>query len=460
MSGLEPPFSRDQVATYLDTVIDLEPTPGAEILLDGIADELHRRGLQPGEVVLVALANGAALLRCFFGVLHAGCVPALLAPGTPAGRVREIAEGLGARTLVTPARAGEQPASGQVGPVRVETLDGVDPQRHDPGHVIILTSGTSGVASGCLHSFPALLRNASRHARSVGLRPEDTVLVNLPLNFSYALVAQALAGLTTGARLVVTGPPFTTTTYQAALRDHGVTSSSVTPYMVRQMIAADWRPPQRLRMLTVGGEQLSPVVAGVLRERSPELELYLTYGLTEAGPRVATLAAHREPYHRLATVGRPLEGVQVQLRNPDPEGVGELLVTSDTVLRRKVGMAEGRVGDCLVGPNQIATGDLFHIDEEGYLHFRGRLSDFVVTGGAKVSLASVRRIANALPNVVASKTRIYQTPLGTRFDLDLYLHEVGPTESEEVRRQLRRKLVRTEWPSRIRTMSLHEFGHK
>lgn len=460
MSGPELTYTIDEIGAYLDRVVDLEPTPGADALLDGLAGELRALDRQPGEVVLVAMSNGAALLRCFFGVLFAGCVPALLAPGTPAGRLREIAERIGARTLVTAGRPGDGTPSRRVGPVRVDTLAGVVPQRHEPGHVVILTSGTSGVASGCLHRFSALTRNAARHARAVGLRADDTVLVNLPLYFSYALVAQALAGLVTGARLVVTGPPFTAATYQAALREHRVTSSSITPYMARGLVAARWSPPETLRMLTVGGESLDPATAGALLDLAPGLELYLTYGLTEAGPRVSTLAAHREPRSRLGTVGRPLEGVRVELRDPGPDGVGELLVTSDTVLRRKVGTPEGRVGDCLVGPDQIATGDLFHLDDDGYLSFRGRLSDFVVTAGTKVSLASVRRIANALPNVVASATRVYQTPDGTRFDLDLYLTEPGPAAADRARRELRQQLVRTEWPSRIRTLSLGDLGHK
>ncbi|WP_165944253.1 class I adenylate-forming enzyme family protein [Micromonospora sp. KC213] len=453
-------YSRDEIAAYLDGVVDLEPTPDAAGLLDGVAEELHALDRRPGEVVLVALANGAALLRCFFGVLLAGGVPALVPPGTPTGRIREIADRIGARTLITTGHPADPPGRRQLGPVQVETLTGVLPQRHEPGHVVILTSGTSGVASGCLHRFSSLTRNAARHARSVGLRADDTILVNLPLYFSYALVAQALAGLVTGARLVIAGPPFTPAAYWTAVREHAVTSSSVTPYMVRGLVAADWRPPPSLRMLTVGGESLDPATAGAVLDRSPGLELYLTYGLTEAGPRVSTLAAHREPRRRLGTVGRPLDGVRVALRDPGPDGVGELLVTSDTVLRRKVGVAEGRVGDCLVGPDQIATGDLFLLDDDGYLHFRGRLSDFVVTGGTKVSLASVRRIANALPNVIASATRTYQAHDGTRFDLDLYLYEADPVVAEEVRRELRRQLVRTEWPSRIRTLSLRDLGHK
>jgi long-chain acyl-CoA synthetase len=455
-------ISRDTVTSYLDEIREIEPTSGADGLTDRIVDELLAAGVGDGHVVLIMLANGTPLLRCFFGVLFAGAVPVLLAPGTPPGRIREIAHRMHAVALIDPAGSGPDPDGHHrtLGPARFRLFPSGELRRHRAGDVIILTSGTSGVASGCLHRLSSLTRNAERHATAVGLRADDTMLVNLPLNFSYALVAQALAGLLTGARLVITGPPFTPAAYLTALRDHGITSSSITPYMARAMVAADWSPPPSLRMLTVGGDSLGPAVTAELRHRAPELELYLTYGLTEAGPRVSTLAAHREPQARLSSVGLPLPGVGVALRDPGPDGVGELTVTSDTVLRAKVGTEEGRSGDCLIGPGTIATGDLFRRDDDGYLYFQGRLSDFVVAGGGKVSLASVRRIANAVPGVVTSATRVYRTGDGPRFDLDVYLRDADDEAADRIRRTLLPQLLRSEWPARIRALSLRDMGHK
>ncbi|MFV2010013.1 MULTISPECIES: class I adenylate-forming enzyme family protein [unclassified Micromonospora] len=456
------PVTIDDVRAHLAHAVDLTPEYSAERLDELIVDGLEPAGVEPGEIVLIESTNGTALLRCFYGVLFAGAVPALLAPGTPAARIREIAERFGARTLLTLARIPQLEYTDvtRLGPLCLLRLSGIEPHRHTPGDVVILTSGTSGAASGCLHRWSSLLRNGARHAASVGLRDSDSVLVNLPLNFSYALVAQAMASLQTGARLVITGPPFSPRGYTEALARHQITSSSLTPFMVRHLLRGDWRPPPTLRMLSVGGESIEPAAAETLLGRRAGLELYLTYGLTEAGPRVSTLAAHLEPAHRLASVGRALSGVQVSLRNVGPDGVGELLVTSDTVLRRGIGVAEGRAGACLVGPDQIATGDLFTLDDEGYLFFRGRLSDFVISGGMKVSLASVRRIANSLPNVVTSVTRSYGTEQGTRFDLDLYLRDTGADAVAQARRALLRQLVRAERPHRIRALSIHQMGHK
>jgi acyl-CoA synthetase (AMP-forming)/AMP-acid ligase II len=285
------------------------------------------------------------------------------------------------------------------------------------------------MASGCVHRADALARNAARHAAAVGLRAGDTVLVTLPLHYSYAIVAQAFAALVTGLRLVISGPPFAPAAYREVIGRHGVTVSSVTPTIAR-LLLADPRPlPAGLRTLTVGGDLLAPAQVGALLAVNPGLELYLTYGLTEAGPRVTTLAAHAEPARRHASAGLPLPGVRTALRPvPGRPGATELLVTSDTVLLRRV----GRPGPdrTLVGPNTIATGDLFRADADGYLYHEGRLSDFAILRGEKVYLAAVRQLIETVPGVVRCTTVIAED--AAHFDLDVRVAAPGDLTATEL----------------------------
>jgi long-chain acyl-CoA synthetase len=239
-----------------------------------------------------------------------------------------------------------------------------------------------------------------------------------------------------------------------------VTSSSLTPYMVRGLLDGNWKPSSALRMLTVGGDVLAADDVKRLLDLAGGMEVHLTYGLTEAGPRVSTLAAHHEPQRRWSSVGLPLADVAVSLRH-ETDGVGELLVTTDTALRRKVGLEEGRASSCFVGPNQIATGDLFQLDDAGYLYYRGRLSDFIVLNGSKVSLASIRRVADALPGVLASSTFTQiDERHETQLHLDMYQQDVSPEAVARTERALYRQLLRVERPHRLRVLPISERGHK
>jgi len=413
----------------------------------------QRLGLRRGDVVLLCLPNGKELLNQFFGVLMSQGVPALVAPMTPAARLREISQALGAWAI-----AGFRLPSGEfgarshesIGQLQVATLQPPSEPAAAPGEVIVLTSGTSGFASGCVFDLGALLLNGERHAESIGQRADDVVLVSLPLYFSFALVAQALASLVLGNRLVISGPPFHVGMYKDILEDYDVTISSLTPVLIRSLLASDAHLPDKMRALSVGGDAPGSEMVGRLLDLRPGGELYVTYGLTQAGPRVSTLAAHAEPRRRHGSVGRPIKGTAVFLRpTPDAGGLAQLYVASETVMKRSIGRVEGRPNDGLAAPQTIATGDLFDQDEDGYLFFNGRLCDYISRKGEKINLAAVRRLASQLPHVVNAKTFV-TGPEDGHEDFDLVLRLDAPGDAlPNPREALRRLLRQSEMPRKI-----------
>jgi acyl-CoA synthetase (AMP-forming)/AMP-acid ligase II len=342
------------------------------------------------------------------------------------------------------------------------------PARHEPtgapGEVIQFTSGTSGFPSGCLFDLDALLRNAGRHADAIGQQPDDTVLVTLPLHFSYALVAQTLATLLRGGRLIITGPPFTITSYMKTVAEHHVAVSSLTPVGARAILGESTALSPSLRVLTVGGDALPAEQVAQLLARRPGQELYLTYGLTQCGPRVSTLSAHQEPPERLGSVGLPLPGTRTRLQTVgNGSGMTQLLVACDTVMKRRAGQLDEGSRSDWASPGEIATGDLFDQDGDGYLYFRGRLSDFIIRNGEKISLTTVRRIAVQLPHVVRAKTTGFVRPDGDGdYDLTLSVDGAGALDVKDYQAGLRKRLLRREWPHELRVLRLDEHvpGYK
>ncbi|MEU0334492.1 class I adenylate-forming enzyme family protein [Streptomyces sp. NPDC006193] len=462
------PTAQDSTAQLLDPVVvgdflgrvqEVSPTPDPP-RLHALVDRFAALPAPPGAVVVIALPNGVRALRFFFAVSLAGHTPVLLSPSTPVTRVREVARELGACALVRAAvRTEGVTGVTRTGGAEVGIFTDWPYRHHGPGHVILMSSGTSGMATGCLHRVDALLRNARRHSRSVGQRPADTVLVSLPVYYSFALVAQVLGGLVSGSRLVMAGPPFSVAGYLETVAGRGVTLSSLTPSLVKSVVTAGGELPAPLRTLTVGGQALDPSYVSRLLKLNPELGLYVTYGLTEAGPRVSTLAAHREPPHRHGSVGRPLDGVEVLTRAAHT-GERELLVRSDTVYVRRVGEpAPSKRGD-LLEPGLLATGDMGHVDDDGYVYVHGRSSDFATVRGEKVSTATVRRAAEALPGVVRAATRIAGADDDSAVvELDVYVDGAVPPSEAEMRRHLRSLLTRNELPLTVRIQPLRTGEH-
>lgn len=458
------PSSR--LLTLLETLADARDvqsdTERCFFTPEDVATCLNRAAVPPGGLVLITQPNGVALLNIFFGVLQAGAVPALLPPLLPVGRLRYLASSLQAAALIDRREILDMMqchSSTPVGRIALGLLPIDLPPATTAGEVVLLTSGTSGIASACVFDFEQLLTNAIRHGESVMQTAEDRVLVSLPLYFSFALVAQALTTLATGGRLFISGPPFHPPSYLRALRSSHISISSLTPRLVRALPAMpDWG--DTLRALTVGGDAIAAGKVSALLSSRPNGQLYLTYGLTQAGPRVSTLAAHAVEPARYASVGKPLRGTRVALR--DADSTSELCVKSSTLMKRHIGILEGRSRD-VTNSGWLLTGDSFHQDDEGYLFFRDRLTDFTVAGGEKISLASVRRLASEVAGVLAVRT--FPRDSGSEMSAyDLCLSVDASCETDvvaEVADRLRKFLRAAERPQSIRLVEeCPEMAHK
>ena len=459
-------LSPDLLDSFVERTIEALPSgiPLTPPDCESLAKAWKERGLRPGDLVLLCLPNSRELLHQFFGVLIAQGVPALLPPIVPAARLREIAKAMGAFAiggLRLPAGDIETVSRETIGHLQVAILRTPPEPAAAPGEVVLMTSGTSGFSSGCVFDFESILLNGRRHADAIGQNKEDTVLVNLPLFFSFALSSQALSSLVRGNRLIISGPPFNLMGYRKSIQDYGVTVSALTPVSIRSTLHADPTALVAPRVLSVGGDALSPELVARLVELRQGKEVYITYGLTQAGPRVCTLAAHSEPSSRYSSVGLAHEGTAVSL-HPLSDGSGrkQLYVTSATVMKRSIGRVEGRSNNDLVGPQTIATGDCFEQDGEGYLYFKGRLSDFISRKGEKISLAAVRRLAAELPHVVSAKTVIFKHQDGTEdFDLELRVDPgaLAPDRKSDTQALLNTRLRRNEMPRAIHIEPANEM---
>lgn len=413
---------------------------------------------------MVAMPNGRPFVAVVFALLARGAVPVLLPPSAPPSRIQRMAQALGAQALIAPRipadlQSGELPCSlGDLAQLAFHR--GVAARRYEPGEIILLTSGTSGVFSGCLHRLDSLLLNAERHVRTIGQTADDSVLINLPLHYSYAFVAQMLGTFVSGGRAIIAGPPFTPARYERTIQDYGVTVSSLTPGLVVSWRLTRQRLPAGLRRLTVGGDALSASSVTDLLQRNPGLELYLTYGLTEAGPRVSTLAAHLEPPRRYGSVGLPLPGVEVHLRRTSPDAdLGELIVETDTGMLRRVGRRDVPADPVCDKRSLISTGDLFRMDDDGYLFFSGRQPSSVIIRDEKVCPRSVCAIAETIPGVCGAEAWTQENAAGeVVLTLDVYCADTTSIGAREIRQQLARLLLRSEQPARLLVHPVSHLG--
>jgi O-succinylbenzoic acid--CoA ligase len=243
-------------------------------------------------------------------------------------------------------------------------------------HCRILTSGTAGRPRPVGLTYGNHLWSAVGSAFNLGMEPSDRWLSCLPLNH--------VAGLSIVMRSVIYGTTavvhdgFDVDRIADSLEGDGVTLISVVATQLRRLLEAgvDLLP---LRAVLVGG---GPVPDEVLEEAIGRgATVVQTYGLTEAASQVTTLSP-ADATRKLGSAGRPL--LTTHLRIDD----GEILVQGPTV-------APG----CADVDGWLHTGDLGHIDDEGFLYVTDRLGDVIVSGGENVMPAEVEEVLLRHPAV-------------------------------------------------------------
>ncbi len=380
-----------------------DPPPAYERIFTGYA----RLALRPGSAVLIFAPNSVELLLHWLAVVANGYVPCVIAPSTKSSLVNRLQ-----RSLKIAAIAGPQldPARhGVAEAVRIGTFDAVvcdrAPPPYEPFDVLMLTTGTSGAQTACVHTVESLVCNAGMTNRALDITAADKQLVALPLFHAYGLVTQSIGSIISGGELKIDAPPFNAGRFAEVIRREKISICGITPTIVRDLLRRGTALPP-LRSMSIGGDRVTRDEVRRLLSSASLREVYVTYGLTEAGPRVSVLPAHQAPAEVHDSVGLAFNGVTTRIENPDADGVGQLLVKTPSVCRRKVG--EGVSRQPLTADGFLETGDLFTRDAAGYLRWVARKADILIVKGEKVNTRNNDSVAEQHPDVEFART----TPAG------------------------------------------------
>src|SRR4051795_10140662 len=331
------------------------------------ARRLAARGVRRGASVVITQPAGLEYVIAIHALMKLGAVVHPLNPGlAPAELEAEIGRAnpalvIGESEHVTMSEA-DLPLLGE------HDLDAL--------HCRILTSGTSGSPRSVGLTYGNHLWSAVGSAFNLGVDPADRWLCCMPLYH--------VAGLEIVMRSVIYGTGavvhdgFDVGRVAESLERDGITVVSLVTTMLTRLLeaGADLSGP---RAILVGG---GPVPAEPLEEALGRgATVVQTYGLTETCSQVTTLAP-ADARRKLGSAGRPLLSAHLRIQE------GEILVQGPTV-------APGRAD----ADGWLHTGDLGHIDEEGFLYVRDRIDDMIVSGGENVIPAEVEEVLLRHPAV-------------------------------------------------------------
>jgi long-chain acyl-CoA synthetase len=266
--------------------------------------------------------------------------------------------------------------------------------------VVLFTSGTTGTPKAVALTHGLLGPKVAAFAPAVEPVPSVSLMCVpfVHIGGMLGLLVQLAKGNTT-----VVQTRFDAGQWLALVARHGVHTSFLVPTMLHRILdhpdfgSTDLRS---LNSLTYGAAPASPELIRRAMASLPGVELTNTFGQTETMGSITALGPGDHAAERLASVGRPLPGVEVRIVDPttgDPVTtgtVGELWVKSEGSVVPGT-QAEGT--GALAG--WFRTGDMVSADDEGYLYPAGRLTDTINRGGEKFAPSEVEAVVRTHPTV-------------------------------------------------------------
>jgi len=279
--------------------------------------------------------------------------------------------------------------------------------------VLIFTSGTTGTSKAVMLSHNNIISNIKSIEPVIILNENDTMVSIIPMHHTFEGTCGFLYPLYCGAA-VHYPPSLKPNDLQTTMKSARVTCLIAVPLLFEKFLRAVHRKvarspvPTRILFNTISGIASlfkflrKPLFARVRREMGLEniriavaggaalpakvakgLELFgipilQGYGLTESSPVISVNPLGNS---KADSVGAPIPGVEVKINEPDTNGIGEIVVRGLNVMLGYYKNKEAT--DRVLKNGWLCTGDLGHMDKEGYLYITGRMKSIIVTQTGK-----------------------------------------------------------------------------
>ncbi len=404
-----------------------------------VAGMLTARGLRPGDRVGVMLPNVPQFAMAYYGVLRMG---GAVVPMNPLLKPREVdhyVSDSGASFVLDDAAAL---------PGDAEPYSGVADRDDSDTAVILYTSGTTGKPKGAELTHRNLATNVGVMLDLLSIERDDVVLGALPLFHSFGQTVGLNLAVAAGACLALL-PRFVPGDVLDLVERRGVTVFEGVPTMYAALLNdadRDGRDMSSLRVCVSGGAALPlEVLHGF--EAAFDCVVLEGYGLSETSPVASFNRA--DGLRKPGSIGTPVDGVEMRLLDPSPEGVGEIAIRGHNVMKGYWRNPDA-TAQAIDADGWFRSGDLARVDEDGCYFIVDRKKELIIRGGYNVYPREIEEVLYEHPAVrEAAVVGIPHAELGEEVGAAIALKAGADASESDVREFVRSQVAAYKYPRRV-----------
>ncbi|MGW1787045.1 acyl-CoA synthetase [Streptomyces sp. NPDC002143] len=319
---------------------------------------------------------------------------------------------------------------------------------------LMYTSGTTSRPKGVRITYGNVQAKNLAHIVHFGLTAADTTLVCGPLYHVGGLDMPALATLYAGGGVVLQRR-FDAEGALRAIQEHGVTNVWLAPAMVNAVLEVPDREAydtSSVRFILGGGEKTPEPVLRRIMNAFPNAWFADAYGLTETVSG-DTFLDREHALSKLGSVGRPVPHTRVRIVDDTgqelPAGeLGEITLRGPKVFAGY--WRDEKATAAALRDGWFHTGDIGHLDEDGFLYIDDRKKDMIVSGGENIATPEVERVLYECPAVLEAAVVGLTHPRWGEVPRAFVVFRPGASAGpEELREFCRERLAKFKVPARF-----------